>query len=667
MVPGLSHLKHVVVLMMGGRSFDHMLGYMPLDGLTGNETNPDSNGLEQKVQPTATSQGGVFVAPDTSWEGVNIQVFGNPQGTGEDSPKMRGFIKSFFTKVGDVNRSRLVMDCFNPSSLPVLTYLAQQYAVCDRWFSSLPGPTVPNRLFAHFGTSFGDVSNSMKFDDNGKSVYSRLLSAGQSTKIYYFDEQSGSVGLTFLLQNQPKTAGTYSDFRSDCATGNLPTYSFVEPNNSDHTNYRGSLFASDQRAGHDVVAGENFIADVYNHIRQSPLWESTLLLILYEHHGGMYDHVPPPQIPPDGVVDPVSGFRFDRLGIRVPAIFVSPWIRQGTIIHTQYEHASIPATLASFFVADHAQRNLTVREQRANLFTSDPNLLTLTSARQDSFYFQPSQPTAMIMSGTTAASADGSAPREISIPVPLPDAYLSRPLSVLLRDHLRDLNKLEQTLPSEQRTNIDVDRIRTEGEASEYSRRVILLLGGSLKRPKPSKPRAQDLIEQFNATLPGRSDASKFGQLCVNSVKYLFGDDLAGQLRPEAKIEDGFQYMDLLARLSPREGAGFWSWLAQDFRCRYIVFEFKNYANPISQNQIYTTSKYLYPSALRPVAIVIARMGSDDGAKRAIRGELRGDGKVLIVLTLEELFELLRAKEAGVKPSDLMEEHLERLLSTLIP
>src|SRR5258708_14883569 len=168
------------------------------------------------------------------------------------------------------------MNCFTPDNLPVLTTLMQQYAVCDRWFSSLPGPTVPNRLFAHFGTSFGNVDNSVKIGDNGKSIYSRLMNAGRSAKIYFFDEKSASVGFTFQLQNQPKSMGTYHDFLADCDAGLLPDYSFVEANYSDHAN----LLSSDRHPDHNVIAGENFIADVYNHVMKSPLWESTLLVIV---------------------------------------------------------------------------------------------------------------------------------------------------------------------------------------------------------------------------------------------------------------------------------------------------------------------------------------------------------------------------------------------------
>ena len=475
MPTGLDSLQHVVVLMMENRSFDHMLGYLKqdwpaLEGLNGDESNPDSNDQPQTVQPTAAAQSELDPDPDHSWEGTNIQIFGNPEGQDDGTPKMKGFIKAYFNKQRDVGHSRNIMNCFHPDNLQVLTYLAQQYAVCDHWFSSLPGPTVPNRMFAHFGTSFGHVDNAMKIGDNGKSIYSRLMNAGRSAKIYFFDEQSATIGLTFMLQNQPQTLGVYQDFLNDCRNGSLPDYSFIEPNYSDH----GDLLASDQHPDHNVITGENFIADVYNHVRQSPLWENTLLLILYDEHGGTYDHVYPPAITPDGITDPVSGFKFDRLGIRVPAIFISPWIDSGTLIQTQYEHASIPATVANRFIADPAQRNLTPRESRANLFTQDPNLFTLPEARTDSFYFSMEAAPAASATplGLAASVKPGATP--VSMNAPPREAYNpDRPMGVLLWDHIQELSQQEQQLPPDQRTGIDVNSLKSEKDASNYIGQVV--------------------------------------------------------------------------------------------------------------------------------------------------------------------------------------------------
>ena len=475
MAAGLDNLKHIVVLMMENRSFDHMLGYLKqdwpaLEGLNGNETNPDTNGQPQSVQPTAAPQGELDPDPDHSWEGVNLQIFGNAEGKDDGSPKMQGFIKSYFSKRQDVGHSRNIMNCFDPNNLQVLTYLAEQYAVCDHWFSSLPGPTVPNRIFAHFGTSFGHVDNALKIGDNGKSIYSRLMNAGRSAKIYFFDEQSSSIGISFMLQNQAETMGSYQDFMDDCNNGNLPDYSFVEPNYSDH----GNLLASDQHPDHNVISGENFIADVYNHIRKSPLWENTLLLIVYDEHGGTYDHVYPPKITPDGITDPISGFQFDRLGIRVPAIFISPWIDSGTLIQRQYEHASIPATVASLFIANPGQRNLTPRESRANLFTEDPDLFTLTQPRQDSFYFTMEAASGVRATPLDLAASAEEGSVERSIQAPPAGAYNpGRDMGILLQDHIQELSRLEKQLPPDRQTGTDVSTLKTEQQASDYIGKVV--------------------------------------------------------------------------------------------------------------------------------------------------------------------------------------------------
>src|SRR5262249_4747998 len=152
--------------------------------------------------------------------------------------------------------------------------------------------------------------------------------------------------------------GTFNQFLADCEAGILPDYAFVEPNYSDHDGDTGAMLASDQHPDHHVQEGERFIAAVYNAIRQQPaLWESTALLTVYDEHGGIYAHVPPPACPPDGFVAQPDAtgtgkpFLFDRLGVRVPAVLVSPWIDRATVVpgNRVFEHASIPATATSFF------------------------------------------------------------------------------------------------------------------------------------------------------------------------------------------------------------------------------------------------------------------------------------------------------------------------------
>jgi phospholipase C len=389
MPPGLDSLKHIVVLMMENRSFDHMLGALNeqdgrIDGLTGNETNPDTNGNNAKVQPLAEFQGQLDPDPDHHFPAVDLQIYGDG---GSRVANMQGFVKSYFHQRGDVNHSRKILYYFTPDKLPVLTTLATEFAVFNGWFSSIPGPTICNRAFAHYGTSFGQVSMDIFYiKEPYKSIYERMLKAGRTAKLYYYDPASSTMEVVNLLQHEPQLFGTYRQFLEDCERGTLPEYCFVEPNYSDHDSDSGEELANDQHPDHHVQAGELFIATVYNAIRQNPdLWKSTALLIVYDEHGGIYDHVPPPECTPDGYVasanDTGTGreFRFDRLGVRVPAILVSPWIPKGTVVSGRtFEHASIPATATNFFLKNYEQRS--VREKAAETFL---DLLTLPKMRTD--------------------------------------------------------------------------------------------------------------------------------------------------------------------------------------------------------------------------------------------------------------------------------------------
>ncbi len=387
MSQGLDNLKHIVVLMMENRSFDHMLGglkkqFPQINGLTGDESNPDLNGTTVNVQPTAAYQGQLGHDPDHHFPGVDLQIFGGDMSSTR-VPNMQGFIKSYSTQGTDVDGSHAIMNYFPPEKVPVLSTLATEYAVFNGWFSSIPGPTICNRAFAHYGTSFGNVDMNLFFvQEPILSIYERLVKAGRTAKIYYYDQQSSTMEVVNLLNNQPKLFGSYAQFVADCNADELPDYCFIEPNYTDHPGPGGGqVLACDQHPDHNVKAGERFIAMVYNAIRTNPkIWETTALLITYDEHGGIYDHVPPPACTPDGyVASPTATgtgmpFAFDRLGIRVPAILVSPYVTKGTVVagpedptkQRVFEHASIPATVTNYFLGDYDQR--TVREKKAETF-----------------------------------------------------------------------------------------------------------------------------------------------------------------------------------------------------------------------------------------------------------------------------------------------------------
>ncbi len=394
---GLDKLKHIVVLMMENRSFDHMLGGLNtfdprIDGVTETSCNFDTTGKKILAEPIARFQGQLNPDPDHHFPAVDLQIY-NGDGSEHRVPTMGGFIKSYWNQRRDVKHSRKIMNRFPPEKLPVLTTLAREFAVFNGWFASVPGPTLCNRAFAHYGTSFGHVGMELWYaNQEFKSIYERMLDEGLTSKLYYYDQASSTMEVVNLLQSQPRVFGTYQQFIADCAAGQLPHYSFVEPNYTDHIADDGAaLIASDQHPDHHVGEGERFIASVYNAIRNNPeLWESTALLVTYDEHGGIYDHVPPPfcirdqfhaQPEKTGTGRP---FFFDRLGVRVPAILISPWVPKGTVVGGRtFEHASIPATVTEHFIGPFERRS--PREKDAEIFL---DLLSLPEMRTDAPTFR---------------------------------------------------------------------------------------------------------------------------------------------------------------------------------------------------------------------------------------------------------------------------------------
>lgn len=126
-------------------------------------------------------------------------------------------------------------------------------------------------------------------------------------------------------------------FYDDAAKGTLPNYSFINPSESvqpELNNTRSYGLMNDQHPDHSMREGERLIKNVYESLRNGPKWNETLLIITYDEHGGFYDHVSPPQ---EGVPNPDGkknfyGFDFNRLGLRVPMILVSPWIAKGKLV-----------------------------------------------------------------------------------------------------------------------------------------------------------------------------------------------------------------------------------------------------------------------------------------------------------------------------------------------
>ncbi|MGI8743114.1 MAG: alkaline phosphatase family protein [Bryobacteraceae bacterium] len=478
-MPAIDKIKHLVVLMMENRSFDHMFGFLagpgyPIDGLTGNESNPDSQGQNVTVSRDAAISGELTPDPGHHFPDVNFQLFSNflgPQPAVPAVPMMQGFVKAYEQHTHDRNKSHRIMKCFDHSKLPFLTTLAKEYAVCDRWFSSVPGPTLPNRSYAHAATSIGRVDMNPIWRDETTTIYELLDKFGVSARIYYHD---WSIALTFkqFANSQGKWFGIYDDFERACKKGTLPAYSFIEPRYNDSDQGENGVFeASDQHPDHNITEGDRLIGDVYKAIRSNQeLWENTLLVITYDEHGGTYDHVVPPATvnpdnrnadkPGENVAD-IPPFDFTRLGVRVPAVIVSPYIERGTIDSVVYDHTSFLGMARKLFLGNAAATNfLTARDRQANTFE---HVLTRDIARIDQVDFK--QPDVSFDFNPMAAAA-------------VPNS-LDKPLSVHQRDLVEQAFQAEQALPPERRSGIMTpNQILTERQASVYLQQVANALRG---------------------------------------------------------------------------------------------------------------------------------------------------------------------------------------------
>lgn len=295
-------IEHVVVLMLENRSFDCMLGALypkdpSFEGLSGNEKDL---WLSQPV-PVWTSpatpldlMAAQIPTPDPGelFTDINTQLFNGPRPNVPAVPSMNGFVRNYMDQQPRPDSCQAVMHYFKPEQVPVISALAKAFGVCDQWHASAPCQTWPNRLFVHTGTSLGHVNNrNFPIPFPAPSIFKRLSECGRGWRVYYHDVPQ-SLLLRDIWLEAPLHYRPFDTFLSDATNGTLPNYSFIEPR------YFTDLFLNnvpnDQHPPHNVLYGEKLIADVYNAMRSSPCWKKTLLIIIYDEHGGCYDHVPPP-------------------------------------------------------------------------------------------------------------------------------------------------------------------------------------------------------------------------------------------------------------------------------------------------------------------------------------------------------------------------------------
>jgi phospholipase C len=402
-MPGSTRtIDHVVVLMLENRSFDHLFGFRPrVEGLQGTESN-----LADPSKPASPSNPSYAVdnaapfavlvgqGPGHSINATNIQLSGTKAGPTAAQPATnKGFVASYLNELtfGDKvahptpDQVRVVMQSFSPSALPSINALADQFLLLDHWHAEVPGPTQPNRLYMHAATSFGYAHNVWTQVFKGPTIYNLLQNAGFTWATYEFD--SNEVREFSQVNSQSANFKKFADsFLADVKAGTLPNYSFIVPRFLN----QGNFLANSQHAPQDARNGDNFVADVYEALVQNPaVWTKTALIVTYDEHGGFYDHVIPPAsaIPnPDGLNSPPPGdtasfappFAFDRLGLRVPAVIASPWVKAGSVDSARYQHTSVLATLKKLFGL---AKFLTKRDASAN--TLEAHFQELSAPRTD--------------------------------------------------------------------------------------------------------------------------------------------------------------------------------------------------------------------------------------------------------------------------------------------
>ena len=361
----LEKLDTIVVLMLENRSFDQMLGYLSLargrreiDGLQPEFAN-EHLGRRHPVHHLPRTR--VAEDPDHSAAAVDVQI-----GDGG----MDGFVASCAAALRDRGIDDgdpgVVMGYYDGADVPVYDHLAEQFLVCDRWFSSVPGATLPNRLYAMCGRAAGsrdDMPPHVPPIYHQASFVRHLDAHDVPWRWYSFDPGTlrladvryrlghhdrfayvSKTGLPWKTVLDVTVSSKVASFLEDAERGTLPPVSWIDPA---FTNFNPLGFpVGDDHPPADIKDGQDLVLAVYDALAASPQWERSLLIVTYDEHGGFFDHVPPPPAVDD---DPDT---FGRYGVRVPAIIVSPWVEPRSVSHELFDHTSIISTILTRFCPD---------------------------------------------------------------------------------------------------------------------------------------------------------------------------------------------------------------------------------------------------------------------------------------------------------------------------
>jgi len=358
----LDPVKNIVILMMENRSFDHMLGYLSVgpggradvDGLNGTQAWLDGHAnLDHGSAVTPFHSTNPYTMPasfDPPHERPNVAA--NLGGLNDPPYPMNGFVGSIPDKVStDPAVRMLTMSYFGNQEVPINDFFASNFLICDRWFSSLPAGTQPNRLMAMGGQSMIDLNcNVLPTQD---LVYDWLTRQGVSWRVYH----QGIPFFTMMPKWIPDILGSdkfrsFDDLEDDLMNNppeDLPQVIFIEPTYGDAPHIGPS---TDDHAPAGVADGQEFLMQAYNAvISNNRFWRGCVFVVDYDEHGGFFDHVSPPkQVTTAPVGASYPDFR--SLGVRTPGYVISPFVKNGTVSRATLDHTSVLKLIGEKFGPD---------------------------------------------------------------------------------------------------------------------------------------------------------------------------------------------------------------------------------------------------------------------------------------------------------------------------
>lgn len=326
--PSSAPFDTVVVVMMENRSFDSLLGWLP--GAAGKQAGlsyPDKTGASHSTWPLAPDWTGCSMQdPFHFWQAVESQF---------NDGKIDGFLQ--LHPDGD----QFPLGYYTGEDLPILAALAENYTTFDQYFCSMLGPTWPNRFYQLcattdvFETGFFPAPGQPRPSNLETAIFDRLDGAGLTSAYYSPGEPMTEL---FSSGRYDSLTKPYETFLDDAKAGTLPNVAFVDPDYTAEAELTGK--SNDFHPYGSVKAGDAFLGEVHDAIRNSPQWSRSVMVINFDEHGGFFDHVVPPAVHDDTVV-PDSGPNLKNLGFRVPAIVVSPFAPKKIESAGPYEHCSV--------------------------------------------------------------------------------------------------------------------------------------------------------------------------------------------------------------------------------------------------------------------------------------------------------------------------------------